>query len=148
MDNRSFLHHVWTLGQWGNQCDSKCWLVAGCFYTKKVESVVLSCIPALLCDEHASHLRAVPWDVQGRVVVPKDMVTARGQPVCAFRGLTFQVLPGFFPLEVQALGSQGSQDCCGVMGKLDQEEGMMLSLLLLLLMAHPAFNISCGSVLL
>lgn len=60
-------------------------MAAGCFYSKKVEIVVLSCIPALLCDERVSPLRRVPWALRGRVSVPKegigDCVVADGGPV-------------------------------------------------------------------
>lgn len=66
---------------------------------------MLSCIPALLCDERASHLGTVPWALQGRVAVPKEgmcdcLVADRVASLyVAFGSLIFQMLPCFFPLK-------------------------------------------------
>lgn len=80
---------------------------------------MLSCIPALLCDERASHLCAVPWALRGRMTVPKKSmgdcsVADGGASLCvAFGWLIFQMLPRFFPLEVQALCTRGARAAVG-----------------------------------
>lgn len=98
---------------------------------------MLSCIPALLCDECASHLSSVPWALQGRVAVPKEgmcdcLVADRAASLyVAFGSLIFQMLP-FLSLRSTSLVYQGSQGYCRVMRKLDQEQEVMFSLLILI----------------
>lgn len=106
-------------------------MAAGCFYSKKVEIVVLSRIPALLCDECASPLCAVRWALQGRVTVTKE---GMGGCLVADEGLVWMVnfsnAPLFLSLGSTSLVYQGSQGCCRVMldQELDQEQGVMFSL--------------------
>lgn len=54
-----------------------------------------------------------------------------GQSVCGFWVVNFSNAAMFVSLRNTSLLYQGSQGCCGVMRKLEQEQGVMFSLLVL-----------------